>query len=370
MTKKHFEPGDKIGPYVLDEFAGTNTKGEPRWYAKDENGTLLKNTVSETALRKILRTAEFTPQDIRNLSSRAYNELVEEIGEDGIREILGATVKQTAPEATKQREIAAKWFAWHPQVPQTRANTKRFDDYLERMPNPTFTSRDFDKAFADEFLKLELNPEAAGIKGFGQGIRGWEAIDKLTSSQVQQLQKSFAAARTIDFSKLSPEGYLTEVGLLTDSADEFIEKTREIDKVRGIKQPVPPLLAQAREQIWSNFFQIHPDLSPTEGLQVKLEEILKANDWPILNQHLDAALDQLIQSGDPVIERQSSSVYKYGGTRAVLNQPRPTTPQLISDGSPVAVTLTEINAMDGETYGKKCLDPEFSKAVERLYKTV
>src|SRR5437870_3302950 len=107
MTKKTFESGDVIGRYTIDEFGGTDGKGEPFWWVRDENGK--PQTVREMKLRKELRSAELTPQIIHNLSSRTYEELRKEIGDDGIQEIMNTRKpKAEVPANIDQREIAAK----------------------------------------------------------------------------------------------------------------------------------------------------------------------------------------------------------------------------------------------------------------------
>jgi len=74
MTKKSFESVDVIGRYALTEFGGTKETGEPLWWATTENDN--EGLVPESKLSTELRVAELTPQMIRNLSSKAYDELV------------------------------------------------------------------------------------------------------------------------------------------------------------------------------------------------------------------------------------------------------------------------------------------------------
>jgi len=380
MTKLNFEPGDKIGPYILDEWAGTNTKGTASWYVKNaETGKLLSKLVSETTLRRELRKAELTPQDIRNLSSRAYNELLQEIGQDGIDEIMGTTPKRTAPDTTQQRELARAWFARHPQVPQTRRNAELFDERLAALPNPTFTSQDFDTVFFDNFADLELRPKAVGIENLGEAIKGWEAINKLTASQIRQLQKSVEPpSPPIDFSNLDETQTLNVIGKLSQSADEFLQHTRDVDRKKGIEQPVSPLLVRAREKVWSDFFQIHHNLAQTEELQAALLDLLKPKSslnpggneaLPVLNQYLDSALEILIERGDGVVQQRESNTYNYQGARMVLNEPRSKNPQVIPDDSEITIRPADIDAMDAETYGRNLQSPAFRAAVDRLTKS-
>jgi hypothetical protein len=377
MTKQNFQQGDKIGGYTIDEFGGTNTKGEPTWWVVDESGKPV--IIKESKLLRELRTAELTPQMVRNLSSKAYDQLRQEIGDDGIDEIMKSSKPQAAvqaPTATQQREISAKWFEAHPQIPQTRENSRLFNTYLGTMTNPSFSSRDFDIAFADLFFQLELHPKAAGIQRHGEAIRGQAAIDKLTASECQQLQKAFPVAVSVDYTKMSQDEILNEAARHL-TADKFIDWTKEVDKEAGIAQPVPPLLLSDRERIWSTFFQVHANLLATSELQAKLSDLLKKHsefnpseqDFPILNQHLDAALQFLADAKDPVVQEGELARRTFGGTSVVMNDPRPRSPR-IQDETPIVVTPAEINAMSGEEYGRRTLDPRFRAAVERLTKGV
>jgi hypothetical protein len=362
MTKKNWETGDQIGRYKIDEFGGTDGKGEPFWWVIDENGK--SKTIRETKLRTELRKGEITPAMIQSLSSKAYNELRNEIGEDGIEEILSASKPQNEPPSgERQREIAEKWFSWRPQIPRTRANVQLFDKYLAELTNPTFTSLDFDRAFTDLFFKLELNPKAAGIDGFGEGIRGETAIRKLTASQIEKLQRAYPTKpKTAD---LTPDQALRAV-VDPMTADEFGKWTQEVDKEKGIQQPVPPLLAHAREQTWSNFFQLNRNVTRTTELQDKLLHFLKEKGLSFALQHLGLALRLLIEQGDESVVRQESGIQSYGGTKMEIYQPRPKTPLPAYDDSPVTITLAELNAMDSKTYGEKILNPQFHKAVDAL----
>ncbi len=373
MTKKNFEVNDKIGRYTLTEFAGTNPNGEPLWWALRDNGNRNEGLVPESRLRKELRLAELTPEFINGLSAKAFDELLKEVGQDAIDQVLkNRRPKHQAPSYAGQHEIAAKWFSWHPQVPKTRSNSELFDSYLQDMTNPSFTSKDFDAAFADLFFKLELNPVAAGIEGLGDGIRGENEIRKLTSTQIAQLQKSFPVKPTVDFSKLSQDEVLVEVAKVTNLR-EFDQFVKDVDREKGIEAPVPPLLVEARQKMWSGFFQIHRDLLPTEELQIRILEILSENNLPVLNQHLETALDFLIQANDPVVQRQDSGTWSSGGSQVggsqwVVNTPRSHgAPIVIDDQTPVTVSLADITAMGSEEYAKKLLNPQFKKAVDRLY---
>lgn len=366
MTKKTFEVGDQIGRYKIIEFAGADIEGIPQWRIETLRGN--EGILSEAKLRIELRNANLTPEYVRGLSAKAYDELLKEVGQEVIDRVLkrsGPT--NQAPSEVHQREIADKWFSWHPQVPRTRANARVFDEYLAAMANPTFTSKDFDRAFSDLFFKLELNPKAAGIEGIGDGIRGEAAIRKLTSERIAQLQKSFPVKPPVDFSKLSQDEILNQVAKVTTSA-QFDQWTKEVDKEKGVEQPVPPLLLAAREKIWANFFELHSDLVPTEELQAKLLKVLSENNLSVLNQHLDTALDLLVQSGDPVVARQEPNTRTAGSTRWVMNKPRPIGAAIVVDEeTPVTVTVAEINAMDASQYAAKCLNPAFRKAVNELY---
>jgi hypothetical protein len=361
MTKKTFESGDLVGRYTIDEFGGTNTSGQPWWWVT-ENGE--SKHLTEQKLRVELARAEWTPEKIWSLSSRAYDELRQEIGDDGIDEILSASrPKKEAPTSVQQREIAEKWFAWHPQIPRTRGNSKQFDEYLAKMPNPTFSSKDFDLAFADCFLNLELNPKVCGITGHGEAIQGWEAVETLTSSQVQQLHKTFPTP--INAGDLTPKQALH---IVADSmtAKEYDEFTKEVDKKQGIKQPIAPLLLHAREQTWSQFFQLHPSVIVTTELKDKLLEYLTKNGLSFALQHLGLALQSLIEEKDKSVVEQDSGVHSYGGTNFVTGEPRPKSPVIPFDDVPVTVTTAEINAMDSKTYDEKLKNPNFKKAVDNL----
>jgi hypothetical protein len=381
MTKLNFEPGDKIGPkYILDEFAGTNAKGDPRWYVKDaETGNLLPKTVSEKTLREILRSTELTPQDIRRLSSKGYNELLEEIGQDNVDAILAKDKpKATAPDATQQQAIARQWLARHPQITKTKANTKLFDDYLGKMQSPSFTAKDFDQAFSDLFFSLELNPEKVGLTGLGAGIQGEGAIGKLNSKQLRLLQSPVKPERQpIDFSKLDETQTLNVIGDLSNSADEFLAQVRDIDRAKGIEAPVPPMLVQDRLRVWGEFFNHHRDTVPTEELQTALLELLEPNTslnfnpkeaLPVLHQHLEAAFQILIDAQDPVVQRQESGINTYHGASYIQNPPRPPRNPQPADNSEISVTGRDIATMDAATYGKNLQNPSFVKAVERLTK--
>jgi hypothetical protein len=362
MTKKTFESGDVIGRYTIDEFSGTNPSGQLFWWVTDPDGKPL--LIAEKKLRAELARAEWTPDKILNLSSKAYDELCREIGTDGVEEILGASKpKNQAPSNIQQREIASKWFASRPQVPRTRANTKLFDDYLAKMSNPTFTSQDFDRAFSDLFTELELNPKTAGIDGFGEAIRGWQAIEKLTATQVQQLQKSFPTPPKAE-TLTAKQALEIVVGPMTSK--EFVDWTKTVDAKEGIKQPIPPLLLQAREKTWSDFFQLHPGVIATTELKDKLLQYLAKNGLSFALQHLGLALQDLIEQKDKSVVEQESGVHSYGGTNFVAGDPRSRSPLPKFDDSPVIVTLAEVNAMDAKTFGEKSLNPAFQKAVDNL----
>jgi hypothetical protein len=377
MTKTAFAPEDKIGKYVLDEFAGTNAKGDPRWYVKDaETGNLLSKTVGEKTLRGMLRSAELTPQDIRRLSSKGYNELLEEIGQDNVDAILAKDKpKPTVLDTDQQQAMASEWLARHPQVTKTKANSKLLDEYLAKMPNPTFTGKDFDQAFSDLFFALELNPEKVGITGFREGIQGKGAIDKLNSTQLHLLQSPVELEpHPIDFSKLDETQALNVIGNSTKSADEFLAHLRDIDRAKGIEAPVPPLLVQDRLRIWGEFFNHHRDIVPTEELQTALLELLEPNSalnfnpteaLPVLNQYLEAGLEILIERQDPVVKRQESGVNRYNGATIVQDQPRARNLQLVDD-SEITVKPSEINAMSAADYAMNLQNPAFARAVERL----
>jgi hypothetical protein len=366
MTMKTWEIGDKVGRFTIDEFAGTKIKtGEPSWWCRTETGDPVIKT--DRALRAELRRADITPQMIQNMSAKAYNELREEIGEDGIDEILGALKpKNEAPPSEQQVKIAQTWWEAHPQIPQTRANVQLFDKYLREMANPTFASADFNKAFTDLFFELELNPKAAGIDGFGEGIRGETAIRKLTATQIEKLQRAYPTKpKTQD---LTPDQALRAV-VDPMTADQFGKWTKQVDAEKGIQQPVPPLLAHAREQTWSSFFQLNPSVIRTSELQDKLLKFLKEKELSFAVQHLGLALTSLIEQGDESVVRQGSGVHSYGGTKMEIYEPRPKSPALV-DNAPIAVTAAEINAMDSKTYGEKILNPEFRKAVDALTQSV
>src|SRR5437016_1051903 len=185
---QQFKVGDVVGKYVVLGFAGT--QDDPQWEVRTESGN--EGIISEETLRAAFRDVTLTPQYINSLSASAYKQLVREIGEKTVDRVLNRkTAKPEVPANIDQREIAAKWFSSYPQIPRTRSNVAAFDDYLAKMENPTFTSKDFDRAFSELFFSLELNPKSAGIDGFGEAIRGRAAIDKLSSLQIKQLQKSF-----------------------------------------------------------------------------------------------------------------------------------------------------------------------------------
>ena len=362
--KKTFETGDMIGRYVIDEFAGTNNKREPAWWVT-ENGE--PKIVTEKKLRAEIAHSEWTPEKIRKLSARAYDELRREIGEDTIDEILGTTqTKQTVekPPAQRQYEICAKWFEAHPQIPQTKTNVRLFDQFLGELANPTFTSRDFDLAFEELFPQLELNPTKAGIEGFGDAIRGETANKKFTAAQIQQLQKAFSVKVPVDFSKLSENEILAEVAKTT-TADGFIQYTREVDREKGVAAPLPPAVQADLDRSWRNFFQLHPEISPTDEIKAKLWDVLTKNGLPVQTQYLSMALDSLLEAGDPSVTKQESGVYKAGRSQWVVNEPRPKSPSLV-DNSPVTVTIAEINALDAKTYGERLKNPQFVAAVEAL----
>jgi len=360
MTKLNFEVSDKIGRYTLTEFGGTTDTGEPLWWTTTDNGN--EGLVRESKLRKELRIAELTPAFITALSSKAYDELCKEVGEDEIDRVLNRTPKVAGPSKEEQVKIAREWWETHPQVPRTRSNVASFDDYLVKSPKASF-----DTAFADLFYKLELNPKAAGIDGHGEGIRGEAAINKLTSTQVKQLQKSSPVVVPVDYTKLSEDEIIREVGKQPLTAEGFIAWTRTVDKERGIEQPVPPLLIAAREKIWASFFEINSGLVPTEELKAKLLETLKANgNLPVLNQNLNIALGQLIKTGDPVVLRQDSNARAAGGTRWQANDPRPKAPVVPFDDTPVVLSPADINSMSAAEYGRKLLDPNFRKAADAL----
>ncbi len=171
MTKKNFEVNDKIGRYTLTEFGGTNDKQEPLWWATTDSSSN-QRLVPESRLRKELRLAELTPALIRGLSSKAYDQLRFEVGEEEINRVLNRNPKVIAPPIDEQLKIARSWWDVHPQIPRTKKNVTIFDDYLAKLPDATFSAADFDRAFSDLFFKLELDPTKAGIEGFGEAIRG------------------------------------------------------------------------------------------------------------------------------------------------------------------------------------------------------
>lgn len=366
-----FKVGDVVGKYTVLGFAGTQEN--PRWEVRTESGN--EGTISEESLRAAFREATLTPEYINGLSASAYAQLVREVGEEKINRVMKRSVaKPSAPENFNSREITSKWFAARPQIPRTRNNTRLFDEYLAKMPNPNFTSEDFDRAFADLFLKLELNPQAAGIVSFGDAIRGETAINELSSIQIKQLQKSFPVVAPVDFDKLTLDQILVEVGKKTTSK-EFDAFTKQVDQESGIKAPVPPLLAAAREKIWSGFFETHPRLVPSEETKTKLLDLLKAKSnfnpsaesLPVLHQYLDAALEFLIQSGGEVEVYLESNIHSAGATRWQVNEPRPIgAPIPRFDDTPVEVTLADIDAMPAAEYANKSLNPAFRQAVDRL----
>jgi len=364
MTKAIFTEGDQIGPFLIDEFAGVQQKtNEPFWWVT-ENGA--PKMVSEKKLRAELAKADWTPAKIRALSSKAYNELCKELGDDIIDKIMGTSGKKSdAPPLARQYEIATKWWEVHPQIPKTKANIELFDKALAELSNPTFTSGDFDRAFDELFPQLELNPRKAGIEGFGEAVIGTSAIRKFTAVQLQQLQKAFPVEVPVDFSKLSQDEIMNEVakGL---SADGFLAYAREVDKEKGVAQPASPLVRLDWERAWKNFFELNLDISPTDELKNKLLEVLAKEKWPLQTQYLTMALNSLIETDDPSVTIQQSNVYRHAGGQLVLNEPRPKTPVPAYDDSPITVTLAEINAMNSAEYGRKSLNPAFRLAVENL----
>jgi hypothetical protein len=388
MTKKTFIEGDIIGRYVIDEFGGTNNKNESFWWVT-QNGE--PKCIPEKKLRAELARAEWTPEKIRKLSSRAYTELCQEIGEDAIEEIMGASGKKSdAPPALKQYEITAKWWEVHPQIPKTKKNVELFDKTLAELSNPTFTSSDFDRVFEELFPQLELSPRKAGIEGFGEAVTGATAIQKFTSAQLQQLQKSFPVKVPVDFAELSQDEIMVEVAKNT-TADGFLEYTKTVDTEKGIEQPVPFLLQADREKTWRDFFQNHPDVSPTDELKQKLLGLLKPGSvlnpgvpaqpgsplnpgetdfLPVQIHFLENALAFLIEADDPSVTQQESNTYQYGKTRLVVNEPRPKAPIPAFDDSPITVTLTEINKMSAKEYGEKSLNPRFREAVDALQQKI
>jgi hypothetical protein len=366
MTKKTFIEGDQIGPYRIDEFAGSNNRGELVWWVT-QNGQ--PKIITEKKLRAVMAKADWSPEKIRQLSSKAYTELCKEIGEETVEEIVSASAKKSdAPPLARQYEIAAKWWEMHPQIARTRANVELFDSHLAKMPNPTFTSKDLDIAFSELFFDLELNPKAAGIDGHGEGIRG-RALDRLSSAQLQQLQKAFPVPVPVDFNKLSEDEILKEIAKTT-TADGFLEYTKQVDAETGVEQPVSPLVRLDWDRAWKNFFELNLDISPTDELKNKLLKVLATQKWPLQTQYLTMALNSLIEAGDPSVTKQQSNVYRHAGGQLVLNEPRPKTPLPVYDDSPVTVTLAEINAMNSAEYGRKSLNPEFRKAVDALMQKV
>src|SRR6202035_3311537 len=119
--------------------------------------------------------------------------------------------------------------------------------------------------------------------------------------------------------------------------DEFGKWTTQVDREKGIQPPVPPLLAHAREQTWSNFFQLNASVIRTSELQDKLLEFLKAKELSFALQHLGLALRSLIEQGDESVVRQESGIQSYGGTRMEIYSPRPKSPALV-DNAPVVIT--------------------------------
>ncbi len=366
MTKATFNEGDIIGKFVIDEFGGTDPKGESLWWVTENDQPKL---IKENTLRGELAKADWSPTKIRALSAKAYTELCQELGDETINEIMGTSGKKSdAPLIAAQREIATKWFQWHPQIPVTKKNTDLFDEALAELPNPTFTSADFDLVFTEKiFEKLQLNPTRAGISGFGEAITGETAIQKFTAAQLQRLQQAFPVKTSVDFNKLSKDEILKEVAKTT-TADGFLAYTKEVDKEKGIEQPVSPLVRADWERAWSNFFQLHLDLSPTDEIKAKLLEVLTKNQWPVQTQYLEMALDSLLKAGDKNVTTQESSTYQYGRARLVVNEPRPKIPVPTFDPTvPVSVSIEEINKMDAKTYATKILNPQFRKAVDELY---
>lgn len=373
MTKRTFEKGDTIGPYVIDEFGGTNTKEETCWWVKLNGQPKL---VTEKTLHREIARAEWTPAKIRALSSRAYTELRQELGEDAIDEILGTT-PQKPPEKSniEKREIAAKWFASKPQIPQTRANVEVFNKALGALPNASYTSKDFDRVFVNELFNLELNPERAGITGYGQAIKGQAALSKLSAPQYQQIQRTSPVAQP-DTRILGIDDAIKEIGNASATADEFLDNLRVLDRERGIDSPVPPLLMNDRKKLWAKFFELHRDVEPTQQLQQELlnalneinEELAQKDEpsLPISLQSLDLALSRLANARSSAVTPQESGVYKYNGATWVQNPRQPTQPLPLHDSAPITVTLGEVNAMGSEEYGRKILNPEFDKAVRSL----
>ena len=370
MTKAIFQSGDQIGSYLIDEFNGQNLKGENYWWVKTETGEL--KSVPEKKLRAQLAKADWTPEKIRSLSSKAYDELVEEIGAETVDEILGSTTKKSALEVTVQREISAKWFQAHPQIPLTKANSKLFDDYLAKMPSPTFTSKDFDLAFGELFTKLELNPLAAGIQGHGEAIRGETALQKFTATQVQQLQKSFpVATKPKNYDRSNVDEAIAEIGDISPTADAFVDNLKTLDKSLGKPEQIPPLMMEARRQLWSSFFQLHPSLQPSPDLQQALITVCEENRMPMQLQSLDLALEILVEKDSLVVQRQESNVKTYNGARWVTGTPRTQNPVPQYDPTEtVEITLAELNSMDSKTYGQKVLNPAFRAAVDTLMQKV
>jgi len=117
----------------------------------------------------------------------------------------------------------------------------------------------------------------------------------------------------------------------TNESDAYrsIASTRKIDEQMGIPQPVPPLIASAEAQIWSTFFQVHPDLADSPELRTALEGVLRTNGgMRLLNQNLDLALDILKEEFSTSTNEayvdvtfathgDGSRIYRYYGTDAL-----------------------------------------------------
>lgn len=375
MSRKTFETGDQIGPYVIDSFAGNKvSSGEPCWWVT-ENGE--SKIITEKKLRTQLAKADWTPEKLKALSSKALEELRKEIGSEAIDDILNIQpAKPTKPENFDQQKIASQWLETHPQVPLTRKNTQLFDDFLGKLEAPTFSVKDWDLAFAELFPQLEFDLKAANfteaeIKQFGEAVRGSKALEKFTSSQLLKLQKSYPRPKPEpDFSKMTQSQIIDEIGKQSKTSEEFLENTRKLDEKLGIKQPISPMQARAEAQIWQTFFSVHTDLTDTPELREALEAYLNRNHLRLLNQYLDLGLEQLIEEKSPAVTYRESNVHQHGGTRSVNYQPRSSRPLPAYDSEEMTVTVSEINQMSSEEYSKRLQNPSFRSAVDALMQKI
>ncbi len=183
-----------------------------------------------------------------------------------------------------------------------------------------FHKQRLDRAFSDLFFRLKQHPQGSRNRRFRRRDSRRSCNSELTSTQIAQLQKSFPVTPSVDFNKLSQDQILREVAKIT-SLKQFDEFTKQVDQEKGIEQPVPPLLLAAGRGYPENF-GMHPNVVPTEELKAKLLGLLKANSkfnssnesLPVLNQHLDSALDFLLQSRREVevyLEPKRSHIWRY-----------------------------------------------------------